>query len=125
MNVDCGDTGDGRCLTASWERAFRVALLTSVDATVGPSVNEINDASVPLDDSSSETEDKDNLIDAVPLPGCAQAVFSQTVSDAVLPSAHGRPCCDCSQRSIALYRRGDDLICKECRRRPKTVVQQR
>lgn len=127
MDVDCIETGDGQCLTASWERAFRAALLTSVDATFGSFLTDSRSSNYaePMDDNvSDDSERRENdkkFIAATTQPSRTQMDSNPTTTDVIHPAALGRPCCDCGRRSIALYGRGDELICKGCRRKPKML----
>jgi hypothetical protein len=124
MDVECNATGDRQCLTASWEQAFHAALMTSVDTTVRlpTGINHhISNNSNRKDNYSNDTEMKESKGGAdyttkepsVPII----SKNPETSPDVLPPAALGRPCSDCGQRSIALYARGDDLICNGCRRR--------
>jgi Ankyrin repeats (3 copies) len=126
---ECSDTVNGTCLTKSWERAFRTALLNNVNEIIATS---------PLSNRAAPTGGHDITLVAetsngVSLSDCSNQgastgtdashakVLSLPASKAILPTSVGRSCQDCRRPSIVLYQsRNGQLVCKACRRRRPT-----
>jgi ankyrin repeat protein len=105
-------TDDGRCKTASWEQAFRMVLEKS---TVKEQVQAVPRTPPLIEDNSSEP----NAIDSGSSDNTnvQVAVTSVDSTAATLDDdSLGRNCSLCGRRSIALFRRGDLLVCKPCSR---------
>ncbi|KAI2500392.1 temperature-gated cation channel [Fragilaria crotonensis] len=108
--LDCdGDANNGRCLTLSWESAFRSVLLSSVDqstrrmaggalATRSSPVT-TSTAIMPTLSSTPQNQNDDRALDI-------------QRSDASSPV--GRNCATCGAQAFAFFRINDKLFCKSC-----------
>ena len=100
--LDCDASGDGSCLTASWEAAFRSALSSSIsDAGL---------ATVPAEPVSEVSPDK-----------CAvestkdQRTDTTTVDGMDCLAEVGQTCVSCGAQSFALYpSKNGELLCRTC-----------
>jgi hypothetical protein len=128
-NADCAETINGTCLTASWERAFRTALLDNVNDIIAtsPSSNGAvqRDAldSTPVAETSNgmALSDCSNQNASTGTDSRDAKALSSPATKAILPTFIGRSCQDCGRPSIVLYQSGDgQLVCKACRRRRPT-----
>lgn len=93
--LDCNASGDGSCLTASWEAAFRSALSSSISTASPPTLRtQEADTTSSLDQTESESEVVENM-------ECETEV--------------GRTCESCGVRSFALYpSQSGGLVCRTC-----------
>jgi hypothetical protein len=124
--LDCDDAS-GRCLTSSWEAAFRAALSDSVGSAIGstskPKVSQQFHQTQPMDAviPQPKTDDAANDIALYPpiaglnLQGATDK-SSETSADSL-----GQKCTGCGTKAITLYKSSSDgqLVCKTCRRRKR------
>ena len=121
QGLDCLDCDEnGRCLTSSWETAFRAALMVSVGSAISGSPSKPNayqldrtptmDATIPppIDDSN-----------AAPRPSTHG--FSNLQVEPEKNASLGQNCTTCGTNAIVLYKCSSDgqLVCKTCRRRKR------
>jgi hypothetical protein len=118
-STDCMDCDDesGRCLTSSWETAFRTALLYSVGDAVGAGskrkdYEEEGDAAQAVDHTMDATHTK---VTPAAAGGATTVEASQTEADMSL----GQNCAVCTTKTVVLYNSSSNsgqLVCKRCRR---------
>lgn len=106
--LDC-DTEDGRCLTASWEAAFRSVLASSCVIVT--------------------TKNRPRL--SIPSMGTKTATTTAVLSDAQEESSmeekeppaapKGKQCAICSVETFAFFRVGGKLVCKSCSQKARKL----
>jgi hypothetical protein len=99
----CLDCDDGRCLTASWEVAFRSVLGTSVPTT--------------RRDASPKASDQETTIPNVATTICPEKspiTTNQTEENAPPPKPPGKHCSICGTLAFAFFRVDNKLVCKSC-----------
>jgi hypothetical protein len=125
QGLDCLDCDEnGRCLTSSWESAFRAALSVSVSSAISGSSSKPNDlqlsrvqtlnapAPQPISDSN-----------AAPRPSTGGFSNLQVAEKNENAATLGQNCTSCGTTAIVLYKSSSDgqLVCKTCRRRKRVV----
>lgn len=116
--LDCEATGDGQCLTTSWERAFRSVLQSTVSDTLRG-----NDASARQSSVATlGNQDTTTIADATLTVEKPQVQPSERKPTDAKVSALGRQCSDCGTVAIALFPRGDHLVCRMCAGKKFRVV---
>jgi len=99
----CDASDDGSCLTASWEAAFRSALLSSISDTAV--------TAAPTPDLNSQ--DTSNAIAAEPIG--SQPVDTTASDEMECEPELGRTCESCGVQSFALYpSKNEKLVCRTC-----------
>jgi hypothetical protein len=112
--LDC-TTPDGKCMTLSWELAFRSSLIGKVDTNVSSHSEHTPD--LFLDMPLPAVGTNNNCSRQCPsLVGCIPPI-SETSRSSQLEESVGDICGMCNERCITLYRRGTTLVCKQCQRR--------
>lgn len=105
--LDCGASGDGSCLTASWETAFRSALSSSLSDTV--KITEPTPELIPFETSDRETTSLPMNTITESQMDCEQEV--------------GRSCESCGVQCFALYpSKNGEFVCKACSKPKKRVL---
>jgi hypothetical protein len=128
QGLDCLDCDEnGRCLTSSWETAFRAALSDSVGSAIsgGPSkpndsqldTTQTMDATVPQPTHDSNVAPRPSTRGLSNLQVAKKNEKSPETSAASL----GQNCTFCGSNTIVLYKSSSDgqLVCKTCRRRKR------
>lgn len=109
-NDDCVD---GRCRTAAWENAFRMALVSSMEISLNNNVNETfgrnnNGLVTPTKAASKEFD------------GTQTPIITTAPSTSVRKHPIGRKCDACGSPSTVLFRaKSSQLVCKPCHRNRK------
>ena len=108
LNCD-GDANNGRCLTMSWEVAFRSVLISSVDQSTRRIVRDASSkSSAPVATSSAvlptlvstpQIHDDDRPLEALSIHA---------------RSPVGRNCATCGAQAFAFFRVNNNLVCKTC-----------
>jgi hypothetical protein len=113
---DCGDCGDdGNCVTRSWETAFQQGLLRSMNLNLSSVAKR-----APRDVASLEINENDEAPDAIDIPLNQETKQVKESNDGISTapemdtSTLGRPCDQCSKRSIYLYPDSGSLLCQSC-----------
>jgi ankyrin repeat protein len=111
---DGADCKDGTCRTSVWEHAFRSALATSLETSLGvkASTNDHNDHNYGLQKVNADTVNKQS-------PSDYDQKYMPTANDAD-SKRFGRVCDICHEHSPALFRLNNGLICRRCRRSRRT-----
>ena len=109
--LDCDDgTNSGRCLTMSWEAAFRSVLISSVDQSTRrisggtPQTRSVvapRNATAIMPSLNSSLENQDD-----------HQTWVATCADAKSPV--GRNCATCGALVVAFFRVNNNLVCKSC-----------
>ena len=106
--LDCDDgTNSGRCLTKSWEAAFRSALIFSVDQSTRRISGGTPRTSCILVPSIATTITPELNINEDVNPA-----WMTTCADAKSPV--GRSCATCGAHVVAFFQVDNDLVCKSC-----------
>lgn len=101
--LDCGNSGNGSCLTASWETAFRNALVSSITGPSGSGqiVPESSEQVVIAIESSDSMD--------------VQQPSAATSNDENVVQHVGQACGSCGVETFALYPSADwNLVCRSC-----------
>ena len=110
-NDDCVD---GKCRTAAWENAFRMALVSSMKTSLDNNVNE----SVGRDNSGRVTPT--NKYVSKESEGTQSPTITTLQSNSVTKPSIGRKCDACGSPSTVLFRaKNSQLVCKPCHRSRK------
>ncbi|KAL7517594.1 hypothetical protein ACHAWX_002507 [Stephanocyclus meneghinianus] len=106
---------DDTCLTAAWEHAFRSALTSSLETSLGFSGKSIS--AVPLIKKAIRPEE--TLQHTVISNKKSERLPDSSPSSAnkdELRKTFGRACDKCGTQSSALFRSANGFVCKQCRR---------
>jgi hypothetical protein len=114
---DCGDCGDdGNCVTRSWETAFQQGLLRSMKLNLSSTAKQ-----APRDVASIEINENDEAPDAIDIPLNEETKQVKESNEGLSTAPEmdastllGRPCDQCSKRSIYLYPDSGSLLCQSC-----------
>jgi hypothetical protein len=132
QGLDCLDCDEnGRCLTSSWETAFRKALMVSVGSAIATagSTSKTNDSqldSTPTINAPVRQSTQDS--NAAPRPSThgfsnlqVRVAKKNEKSPATSAASLGQNCTTCGTNAIVLYKSSSDgqLVCKICRRRKR------
>jgi hypothetical protein len=128
QGLDCLDCDEnGRCLTSSWESAFRAALSVSVSSAISdspskPNVSQLDRTQTMSAPVSQPTHDSN----AAPRPSThglsnLQVAKKNEKSPETSAATLGQNCTSCDTTAIVLYKSSSDgqLVCKTCRRRKR------
>ncbi|KAL3803205.1 hypothetical protein HJC23_003480 [Cyclotella cryptica] len=114
----CGNENvcqDETCRTAAWENAFRTALASSMQTSLGISCRPFS--RVPL--TKHANRDEETLRDVVPPTKESKRLPNSSPSyanDDERRKPFGRACDLCRMQSSALFRSANGFVCKQCRR---------
>jgi hypothetical protein len=134
--LDCDE--NGRCLTSSWEMAFRAALSDSVGSAIAigssGSPSKPNDSQVDLTKTldalvPQPTHDDSNVASLASTHGLnsnLQVAKTNEESPEASAASLGQNCTSCGTKTIVLYKSSTDgqLVCKPCRRRKRSTSSQ-
>mmetsp|Transcript_27121 Transcript_27121/g.65153 ORF Transcript_27121/g.65153 Transcript_27121/m.65153 type:complete len:454 (+) Transcript_27121:46-1407(+) len=117
---------DGRCRTAAWENAFRMALTSSMEMSLNNHTKSTRITKMIIDGNydgkclpcpSSDTTSPSSIA-VTTIPDEASSSVSAETITAV--KKMGRQCDSCGEHSMALFRSGNhQLVCRQCRRRSR------
>lgn len=109
--LDCDPSGDGVCLTASWEAAFRSALSSSI-------INESQSNEVPSPEINTEAVSTEEPTENQPRDDAAATIAMECEPDDV-----GQRCDSCGVHSFALYPSTNGaLVCRSCSKPRRKVL---
>mmetsp|Transcript_31258 Transcript_31258/g.56643 ORF Transcript_31258/g.56643 Transcript_31258/m.56643 type:complete len:143 (-) Transcript_31258:226-654(-) len=109
--LDCDPSGDGVCLTASWEAAFRSALSLSI-------MNESQSNGVPSPEIKTKAVSTEEPTENQPRDDAAATIAMECEPDDV-----GQRCESCGVHSFALYpSKNGALVCRSCSKPRRKVL---
>jgi ankyrin repeat protein len=125
QGLDCLDCDEnGRCLTSSWESAFRTALSVSVSSAISGSLAKPNASQLDKTQTMNAPvpqPTRDSNADPRPSTHVAKKNEQSPETNA---ATLGQNCTSCGTTTIVLYKSSSDgqLVCKTCRRRKRADV---
>ncbi|KAK1738269.1 hypothetical protein QTG54_010938 [Skeletonema marinoi] len=105
------DCVDGKCRTAAWENAFRIALISSMKTSLDNNANETIGGN--KNGHVTPTKSMSNGFEGTQTPN-----IKTVTSNAVKKTSIGRKCDACGNPSTVLFRaKNRQLVCKPCHRK--------
>ncbi|KAL9186388.1 hypothetical protein ACHAXT_005626 [Thalassiosira profunda] len=115
------DCIDGMCRTAVWENAFRAALASSMEMSLGNIQSVKRSASAGDDDLGGRASSNTQMPTETPQQQETSA-NDASPAQSTAKTTMGRQCDSCGEHSAALFRSANhQLVCRKCRRLGRRV----